>query len=294
MHLNVTIADGTTSINLVFDLFDNPGVRAWAEHCQKLPKKRQIQVQPVPGAALQPDQTLTNAWTFQQQIQTALADSRYPIPLPVTQASEITQHHLNVWHRWFTDNSKAIDQLNDYDSWKHEYHWLHELNQLVHIWERYTWEWPKNQFDENYSIEVNLWPETTEHGFPLIPSVNLEPFAQYHSFERADLILDQAIHGKSTMQSFTDNDDPKHWDTTGHHLSHGGCKIITTSRRSDIYKSPEFRTWMANNNVDYKDLLGDFPLGNLRNPEDREIIARMARPEFLKFNQTMIDFEVVM
>lgn len=291
MELKITLQSDHDTIPLMVDLIDNPGVRAWAAHCAKLTDKREVAFQPIPGGNVTPDADLARCWPYQQSIQQALADSRYPLPLPVTAPEQVKQHHLNVWHRWFTDNTKTIDQINDYKEWAHEYHWLHELNQLVHIWERYTYEWPRTEFDTNHSIEINLWPKLDAHGFPEIESVDMEPYAQYHSFQHADLILDQAIHGKSTMQSFLDNDDPRHWDTTGHHLSHGGCKILTSTRRSEMYQSTAFRSWLNRNQIDYSDLLADFPLGNIRN-KDAALMERLATPWGLTFNGRIVDFEI--
>jgi hypothetical protein len=292
MQLNLTFHVQSQTIPMIIDLFDNPGVRAWAEHCTKLPHVRKVVRQPLPGYPVLGAEDYANAWQHQQQVQQELSGSTTPIPLPVTSADQVTQHHLNVWHRWFTDESKKIDQALAYEEMAHEYHWLHELNQVVHIWERFLTEWPRNTFAPEYSVELNLWPETSAHGFPTIPSVDLEPFVDCHSFQQADLILDQAIHGKSTMQSFLDNDDPKHWDTTGHHLSHGGCKLVTSTNRSAMYQSNEFKQWLTNNNVDYKTVLGDFPLGQIRN-KDQALLDLMASPAF-RIDSTNVDFEIIL
>jgi len=292
MQLNLTFHVQSQTIPMIIDLIDNPGVRAWAEHCTKLPNVRKAVRQPLPGYPVTGADDHAKAWQHQQQVQQELSGSTTPIPLPVTSADQVTQHHLNVWHRWFTDESKKIDQALAYQELAHEYHWLHELNQVVHIWERFLTEWPRSTFAPEYSVELNLWPETSAHGFPTIPSVDLEPFVGCHSFQQADLILDQAIHGKSTMQSFLDNDDPKHWDTTGHHLSHGGCKLVTSTNRSAIYQSNEFKQWMANNNVDYQTVLGDFPLGQIRN-KDQTLLDLMASPAF-RIDSTDVDFEIIL
>ena len=292
MQLNLTFYVQSQTIPMIIDLFDNPGVRAWAEHCTKLPNVRTVVRQPLPGHPVLNADDHAKAWQHQQQVQQELLESTTPVPLPVTSADQITQYHLNVWHRWFTDESKKIEQALAYQEFGHEYHWLHELNQVVHIWERFLTEWPKNAFTPEYSVELNLWPETSAHGFPTIPSVDLEPFVDCHSFQQADLILDQAIHGKSTMQSFLDNDDPKHWDTTGHHLSHGGCKLVTSANRSTMYQSDEFKQWMVNNKVDYQNVLGDFPLGQIRN-KDQTLLDLMAGPAF-RIDSTTVDFEIVL
>lgn len=307
MHLNLTFQVDTQKIPMIIDLFDNPGVRAWAEHCTKLPSIRQVVRQPLPGDQCLDVRDHADAWQHQQQIQQELSGSTTPIPLPVSSADQIRQHHLNVWHRLFTNETHKIDKLWAHQAelvrigkrqaraqqqQAHEYHWLHELNQVVHRWERFLTEWPRNTFTPDHSVELNLWPETTAHGFPLIPRVDLDSFVDCHSFAHADLILDQAIHGKSTMQSFLDNDDPNHWDTTGHHLSHGGCKLVTSTNRSGMYQSNEFKQWLTNNNVNYETVLGDFPLGQIRN-KDQALLDLMASPAF-RIDSTNVDFEIIL
>ena len=76
------------------------------------------------------------------------------------------------------------------------------------------------------------------------------------------------------MQSFLDNDDPKNWDTTGHHMSWGGCKLVKSYHRQGIYQDDLFRQWMDQNNVTHSNLFGDFPLGNIVN-RDQSVIDRI-------------------
>jgi hypothetical protein len=138
--------------------------------------------------------------------------------------------------------------------------------------------------------ELNPQPKVDAHGFG-IEYVNLTSHRQYHSWEHADLILDQAVHGKTTMQSFIDNDDPKHWDTTGHHISWGGCKIVSGMHRQKIYQSPLFCKWMNQNKVTHQDLWGDYPLGNIVNRDQAQLdrIFRRQHNEFVSVNLIILD-----
>jgi hypothetical protein len=149
---------------------------------------------------------------------------------------------------------------------------LHELNQIVHKLELCFWGWPNTQLGVR-GVEMNLTAGVDKHGFAT-EFVDLTPYREYHSWESADLILDQAVHGKTTIQSFLDNDDPKNWDTTGHHMSWGGCKLVKSYHRQEIYQDNLFRQWMNQNNVTHNNLFGDFPLGNIVN-RDQSVIDRI-------------------
>ena len=50
MQLKMDIEFTDSKESLLFDLIDNPGVRAWAKHCKKLPSTRSVSSQSVaPG-----------------------------------------------------------------------------------------------------------------------------------------------------------------------------------------------------------------------------------------------------
>lgn len=266
MQLKINIKFTNTAETLLFDLLDNPGVRAWADHCRKIPDARNnCAYQEVPPRYV--SGALQALWKKQQQVQQELAKTTLPIPLPVDAVDQITQHHLNVWHRWFTTHTQFY--VNDHPELAIEFHWLHELNQIVHILEQNIPNWLNNKLQQN-GREFNLPANVDTHGFG-VGYVDLTQHRQHHSWEHADLILDQAVHGKTTMQSFIDNDDPKHWDTTGHHMSWGGCKIVCGTYRQEIYQSPLFCNWMDRNAVTRQDLWGDYPLGNIVNRDEAQL-----------------------
>lgn len=272
---------------LTVALINNPGVVAWAEHCRKIPTTRSVSTQPVAPPRQRPLTKQSDLWTQQQLVQSSLAPTRMPLPMPVSEPEQITQQHLNAWHRWFTDNTRVIGTENkDYEV---EFHWLHEVNQIVHRLENNIWEWPKDELGI-VGHELNLQPEIDQHGFGR-GFVDLTPYRQYHSWEYADLILDQAVHGKTTMQSFIDNDDPKSWDTTGHHISWGGCKLVNGTYRQSIYQGNLFQRWMNQNNVTHQDLWGDYPLGHVVNRDQQQIdrIFRYQARDFASINLTVLE-----
>lgn len=265
MYATIKFDFGESVIPIVVDLLDNPGVRIWAEHCTKIDKKRQVMPQPIPGGTTIDAQGWQQLYQKVKTIHDNLLDTKTPMPMWVNTADEITQHHLNVWHRWFTDNTKVIDQDQSLWDLTKEYHWLHELNQIVHIMEVYLVnEWPKTEFEKDYGKELNLLPGLDSHGLPEVSSPEIYQHRQYHSFDHYDLILDQAVHGKTLMQSFIDNDDPNHWDTTGHHITHGGSKLVINSSRSKIYQSAAFEKWASRNHLDLSNAYADYPLGQIR------------------------------
>jgi hypothetical protein len=263
LKINFDFVDSTEILEV--ELLDNPGVQKWAELCKKLPTIRTTSHQPIISVipislSINPD-----LWIQQQLVQQQLSVINLPIPMPVDFLDQITQQHLNVWHRWFTHHTRGYPPTT-------EYHWLHELNQIVHKLEQCFREWPNPQLGVR-GYEMNFTADVDKHGFAA-EFVDLTPYREYHSWESADLILDQAVHGKTTMQSFLDNDDPKNWDTTGHHMSWGGCKLVKSYHRQGIYQDDLFRQWMNQNNVTHGDLFGDFPLGNIVN-RDQSVIDRI-------------------
>jgi hypothetical protein len=280
MKLKINIKFVNTSEILLFDLLDNPGVCAWADHCRTISSTRKITQQLVPSGYYDHSEVPQELWKQQQLVQQELDKTTLPIPLPVDSVDQITQHHLNVWHRWFTDQTR--DSRHHDPELATEVHWLHELNQIVHKLETQIHsDWPGTEF-QTKGKELNLHPNLDAYGFGIdyvgvdaygfkTSYVDLSPYRQYHSWKHADLILDQAVQGKTTMQSFFDNDDPKHWDTTGHHISWGGCKIVYGAYRQEIYQGPTFCKWMDQNAVTHQDLWGDYPLGNIVNRDQTQL-----------------------
>ena len=267
LKINFDLIDSTEILEVA--LLDNPGVQKWVELCKKLSTIRTTTTQTISHSRPRSLSHSPDLWIQQQLVQQQLSVTNLPIPMPVDFSEQITQQHLNIWHRWFTHHTHSSQ--NHLTSTT-EYYWLHELNQIVHKLEQYVWEWPKTQLGV-CGAEINLTAIIDNHGFGT-ESVNLTPYREYHSWESADLILDQAVHGKTTMQSFLDNDDPKNWDTTGHHMSWGGCKLVKSHYRQKIYQDDLFHQWMDQNNVTHNNLFGDFPLGNIIN-RDQSVVDRI-------------------
>ena len=291
MHVDIIFHFPEETKTITVDLFDNPGVRAWAEHCATLPPTRRIIYQHIPGDI---DTTVpVKLWPEFQRIQQGLAGTEYELSLPPVMVPEdITQHHLNVWHRQFTTITKYLQtqidrQMDPVEQRCHDL--FYDLNQLIHLWENHLNEWPKNQLNKYQGIDVNLSPEKNPQG--IADFVNLtEEHRQYHSFDEADLIIDQSVHGKTALQSFIDNDDPNHWDTTGHWITHGGCKLVLSRWKQNIYSSNEFAEWMEKNNTSMSQLKGDFPLGVIRDRD--QVVLNQIAWQFDNLHNTITEFKI--
>lgn len=291
MHVDILFHFPEETKIITVDLFDNPGVRAWAEHCATLPPIRQILYQHLAGSI---DTTVpVELWPEYLRIEQGLSGTEYELSLPLSEPNEITQHHLNVWHRQFTDVTNDLQtQIQQQNRRMDEaeqqcYDLFYDLNQLVHLWENRLNEWPKPKISRYQGIDINLSPEKTPQGTARLMNLTQE-HRQYHSFDEADLILDQSVHGKTTLQSFIDNDNPNHWDTTGHWVTHGGCKLVLSSWKQNIYSSKDFAKWMKKNNTDKTRLYGDFPLGAIRN-RDQTLLNQLAW-QFDNLHGTMTEF----
>ena len=293
MHVDILFHFPTETKIITVDLFDNPGVRVWATHCVTLASQRQIIYQHIPG---DPDNASVpyDLWPEYQRIEQSLHSTRHALPLLADSADLVTQHHLNVWHRWFTVHTKTMDNVFYYQPVTSDdhtvYDLLHDLNQLVHKWENYLAEWPKKELVKyGQGIVINLTPDKNAHGSaPFV--VLTDDQRKYHSFDVADLILDQSVHGKTTLQSFVDNDDPNHWDTTGHWMTHGGCKLVLNQWEQHVYDGKEFATWLANNNTTKIQLKGNYPLGKIRNRD--QVLLNQLACEFDNLHGTMTEVMV--
>jgi len=290
MHVDIVFHFPEETKTITVDLFDNPGVRAWAAHCATLPSTRRIIYQHIPGDI---DTTVpVELWPEYQRIQQGLAGTAYELSLPVVAPENVTQHHLNVWHRQFTSVTQYLQTQIDrrMDPVEQRCHDLfYDLNQLVHLWENRLNEWPKNQLNKYQGIDVNLSPEKNPQGIADFAMLT-EEHRQYHSFDEADLILDQSVHGKTVLQSFIDNDDPNHWDTTGHWITHGGCKLVLSRWKQNIYSSDEFAEWMEKNNTSISQLKGDFPLGVIRDRD--QVLLNQIAWQFDLLHNTITEFVI--
>jgi hypothetical protein len=93
---------------------------------------------------------------------------------------------------------------------------------------------------------------------------SLTDYQQYHSDQHYDIILGSEILGKTLLQSYLDQDDPRDWDTSGHYASAGGLQITYLPTRQTIYQSRSFQQWLQQHQVGPDQLRHDFPIGNIQ------------------------------
>jgi hypothetical protein len=247
----------------MIDLIDNPGVHAWADVCRQTDPYRKATFQPVPYDG-RPYVTDTITWQDLLDIYQGLRQTEFAIPLLAETPDRVTRDHLNIWHRCFTASGKIIENRQQQRELATEYAWLIELNEWVHAWEDRFYEWPKTELAGMSGVELNLVPDFVKQDIHKTAVYqDMTPYVEYHSWDHADVILDQLILGKTIMQSFLDNDDPRHWDTSGHTSTFGGCKLVYGDYRQQIYRSDIFQQWLDKNNISRDQCRSDFPIGRV-------------------------------
>lgn len=254
---------GHDTHTILIDLIDNPGVEAWANTCRKIDPHRRATFQPVPYDG-RPSVGDNPTWQNLLDIYHGLKDTEFAIPLLADSPDAVTRQHLNIWHRCFTEGGKIIEDRKQWNHIPEVYRWLLGLNEWVHAWEDRFYEWPKTHIEHLSGEELNLIPDLVKQDIHNTGHYcDMRPYGQYHSCQHADLILDQLILGKTLMQSFLDNDDPRHWDTWGHTNTFGGCKLVFGDYRERIYRSDIFAEWLDRYALDINECRADFPLGNV-------------------------------
>jgi len=198
-------------------------------------------------------------------------------PYPVPEEDRIDQKWCNRAHRWFTHQSKRMNQFSRNTS--KESKWLQQLNHFIHKMED---NFPiHTDWEADYEIAaVDSNPNYNGTGWWYFP-FNEVVRKDYHSADHYHVILCSEILGKSTLKSFIDGDDPNDWDTSGHDTSFGGINICVTDSRQKLYQSEEFQQWLDLNNATSEDVYYDFPIGNIANiDEAQDLLRRMDQEEF--------------
>jgi hypothetical protein len=110
-----------------------------------------------------------------------------------------------------------------------------------------------------------LWGDTIKELWIKCPGYgyDINPFRDCHSLNHADLIMDCYILGKTLIQSFFCSDNPTAIDTCGHRMTNGGACFLLSNSREQIYRSPEFSSWLDKFNTNTQQVYGDISLGNL-------------------------------
>lgn len=185
----------------------------------------------------------------------------------------LNRHFLNICHRFFTERQKAVNDGRfshlsmshgpDYESVVNRV--LSDINQSIHELELYM---PParnpglKSFEEihvEYDSVNNQWENSQWWSLD-------EQWRSFHTSadQHVDVILTSEILGKTVLKSYLDDDDPHHWDTSGHYDSLGGLQIQLGPKRRHVYQSQDFKYWYGRptDNVLY-----DYPIGNVTDPD---------------------------
>lgn len=260
-HFKFLNTNGEIVDTVSVGLFDTPASLAWQYAVLLNNKNRNVAVYRNIGGrtnTLNQDQVDSVFEKICNYI-TQLADTEfaYTGAVPAT-ALDIDQQFLNQLHRHFTNtcleiwNYKFTDfalqiKLNEI---------LQQINILIHSIENY-FPTPQKQQWQGQITEVHMYSNGDS------TSYDISPFRECHSYEQADLVLDSHILGKTLIESFMCNDNPKTWDTSGHVRTSGGCVFLLTDHRQQIYNSNEFAQWLADHQTNKESQFADLPLGNL-------------------------------
>lgn len=266
--MSFSLPGSDTGITVTVDLLDNPGVDAWCRAVAINPKIRSVLPMQHFREPYPRDQQFHHNYEALVALAQELESTPYRLPEPVPEIDQIDQPWCNRCHRHFThchETLRSQFSLSDPSTYTDPRYTqpqalLARLNDYVHIVEMYQNIWPRH---------MHTW--ITPH-VACLADMDNDPVdlpGDYHSWQHHDVILDAYILGKTTICSFMDDDDPRDWDTTGHHITAGGCLIMLDDHRQRIYQSKEFHQWMSKYHVTHDDLHGDFPLGDLV-PGDRE------------------------
>ncbi len=271
MRLEFQLPQGP--VNLFLDVLDNPGAQAWANHFGHAYETTAHICDHTYVETLNKEDELAGAYQSILRVldQLKYMGLEYPAATPepfIETTAEQCHKDLNLLHRFFTTQQQRCN-LNHYGKdFDHVQAtvFLQQLNDLVHYAEGFI---SRGHSDcpVNSMREIKLY-RPTHSGDPVW--LDMSAYQQYHSADYYDVVLTSEILGKTLLQSYLDNDDPDHWDTSGHYVSAGGLQICLSGTRQKIYQSASFHRWITSYHVDPQQAVYDFPIGNISNKHSQE------------------------
>ena len=277
MIIRFTSEDNADVVDLHLEPIDNPAVHSWIEYV--LSKKKESMSTTLwritdNGGSCSVNHCIEKCTQAIEELDKLNLHCPYPVPTE----NHINQKWCNQAHRWFTHQSKQMNQSRRDTST--ETKWLQQLNYYIHKMED---NWLPHVIGLEADFEIVAYDNNPSHtgvghwDFPL----NEEIRKDFHSADHYHVILSSEILGKSTLKSFIDGDDPVDWDTSGHYTNFGGINICVTDHRQNLYQSEDFQQWLDRNNATSEDVYYDFPIGNIVNIDDaQDLLRRMDREEF--------------
>lgn len=258
----------TSSIEVLVELLDNPGVQAWTDkfltgtHETSVIQHDHLYTRPPDYQHISSLQNQCKILVEELVHHNVVYSGADIVPFE-TSTTEQMHQWLNQLHRFFTHNQQRCNlrQLSPGADYQLISRKLEEINCHIHDIELYV---PRRSQDLAVDSidEIKLW-QNDQDSNPVW--INLESYRQYHSDQYHSVILTSEVLGKTILQSYLDHDDPNDWDTSGHYSSAGSLQICYTNARQQIYQSTSFQRWLTRYGLRSQDVYYDFPIGNIKN-----------------------------
>lgn len=266
----ISFAFPDETVDLHITLIDNPAVHSWADHFLKAPQTvtSHIVSNIVPHTY---DPTKINQ-LFDQccMILAQLSDRGYVYSDIPRSVEFVNRAWCNRLHRFFTHTQQTVNLGGCPKEVSTELtEWLQKLNDAVHTLEDF---WPPAiGYTPDFSFDEIYCSSEPAYDHPGWWQIDPD-HRQYHSAEPATVILGSQILGKTLLRSYLDNDDPRDWDTSGHHCSNGALLIQVSDFRTKVYNSRDFHQWLARHDLTPAQVMYDFPLGHATDPTQLKLI----------------------
>jgi hypothetical protein len=184
-----------------------------------------------------------------------------------TSSLQLNRQFLNVCHRFFTENQKNVNADQNLcerygsDCEKKVNAILSEINRCVHELELYMPAARDHQLKSFVEIHIEYDSYNNQWSNPQWWHMQ-ESWRDLHTTadQHFDVLLTSEILGKTILKSYLDDDDPHHWDTSGHYDSLGGLQIQFGPYRKSVYQSQDFQDWYGRPTTD---AFYDYPIGNV-------------------------------
>lgn len=180
---------------------------------------------------------------------------------------QLNREFTNQCHRFFTENQKKVNQSSTIgDARMTVSSLLSDINHAIHLLELYLP--PIRNAGMDSMPEVHVEFDSSKNQWQNPRWWQMKPdWRDLHTREdqHVDVILTSEILGKTILRSYLDDDNPHHWDTSGHYTSLGGLQIQFRPTRSEIYRSQDFASWYGPKT---DRIYFDYPIGMIPNKND--------------------------
>ena len=199
------------------------------------------------------------------------------LKLLIVNYDDLTQQHLNRWHRHFTSLGKLLNPFTSVETFTDTpkeviHHAIHELNNNSHLLETLTY--PK------LDRLSKLIPNHMYYGLHASSTRNLENNGEIWGTETVEYIkedfdfntqsynhtvwITDDILGKDHFKCWFEEDDPTNDDITGNLLMTPNVTFDPNRVFEKTIDDPEFRKFVADSNKN----LNRYPLGDIENIND--------------------------